>query len=61
MKPTKKLLLPFAALMLATSLAVSGCEEEGPGEQVGERVDEAVDDAGDAMEEAGEEVERKTN
>ncbi|MBE0562779.1 MAG: hypothetical protein IH622_18465 [Ochrobactrum anthropi] len=60
MKPTKRFLLPVAALMTAMSLAVAACDE-GPAEQVGERVDEAVDDAGDAMEEAGEEVERKTN
>ncbi len=59
MKP-KKILLPFAALMVAMSFAVAACDD-GPAEQLGEKVDEAVDDAGDAMEEAGEEVEKKTN
>jgi len=60
MEPTKRFLLPFAALMMATSLAVAACDE-GPAEQVGERIDEAADDVGDAAEEAGEEIERKPN
>ena len=60
MKPTRRILLPFAAVIAAVSLTVAACDD-GPAEQVGEKVDEAVDDAGDAMEEAGEEVEKKAN
>lgn len=57
MKPTRKVLLPFAALTVAMSLAVAGCEEEGPAERAGETVDEAIEDAGEAMEDAGDKVE----
>jgi len=43
-----------AALAFA---AFTGCEQEGPAEQLGKNVDEAVEEAGDRAEEAAETME----
>ena len=43
-----------AALVFA---AFTGCEQEGPAEQLGENIDEAVEEAGDRAEEAAETME----
>jgi hypothetical protein len=34
------------------TIAMPGCEKQGPLEKAGEAVDESVDDAGDAVEDA---------
>ncbi|MFG0251125.1 MAG: hypothetical protein ACF8OB_19750 [Phycisphaeraceae bacterium JB051] len=39
------------------SLALVGCDNDGPMENAGEAVDEAVEDMGDAAEEAGNDIE----
>lgn len=49
-----------ATLLLALggfSLALTGCEQQGPAERAGENIDDAVEDAGDRMEDAGDRIE----
>lgn len=36
----------------ALTIALAGCEDEGPMEKAGESVDETAEEAGDSMEEA---------
>lgn len=50
--------LVLAMFMGVGSIALlSGCESEGPAEEMGESIDEAAEEAGDAMEDAGDEME----
>lgn len=46
-----KIVFVTAALGLG-SLAVSGCEEQGPAEKAGEKIDEAINDTKRAVEDA---------
>lgn len=43
-------------LLLAGSAWLSGCETEGPAEDVGESIDERTEEAGEQMEETGDEI-----
>lgn len=52
-----KLKLITMILLLVGSAWLSGCEQEGPAEDVGESIDENVEDTGERMEEAGDELE----
>lgn len=56
-----KMKLIIISLFLATILAITGCEKEGPAEKAGKKIDDAVEETGDALEEAGDEVEEKTD
>jgi len=48
----------LSLMMSVGSIALlSGCESEGPAEEMGESIDEAAEEAGGAMEEAGDEME----
>lgn len=47
------------ALLLCLSLAISGCDQDGPMENAGEEIDDAVEEAGDSAEEAADEVEEE--
>jgi flavin-binding protein dodecin len=40
-----------------SSIALVGCEPDGPAESAGEEIDEAVDEAEDNLEDAADEVE----
>lgn len=62
----------LAAWLLAASLLIAGCEDEGPAEQAGEKIDDAAeetqesaedaaDSAGDAVEEGADEAEDATD
>lgn len=51
-----KLKLIMMILLLAGSAWLSGCEAEGPAEDVGENIDEQMEDAGEQMEDAGDEI-----
>ena len=52
-KTSQKLMAPlFAASIVMSSLALAGCEEDGPAEEVGEKIDESVNDAKRAVEDA---------
>ncbi len=44
------LLLGFA------SFGLSGCERQGPAEEMGERIDDAVDDAADKIDDAADDA-----
>jgi len=50
----RKILFPFfaASLLFVTAGALTGCEEEGPAEQVGEKIDEGLNDAARAIKDA---------
>ncbi|MEX0760234.1 MAG: hypothetical protein WD100_11710 [Tistlia sp.] len=49
----KSLFPLFAAALLASGVALAGCEEEdGPAERAGEAIDEAVKDTERAVEDA---------
>ena len=41
-----------ALFVTALSIALPGCERQGPLEEAGESIDDAVEDAGDAIEDA---------
>lgn len=43
-----------AAVTLALSIAMYGCEREGPAERAGEKLDRGAEKAGDSIERAGE-------
>ena len=47
--PTRWIAPVGAALVAATTLALAGCETQGPFEEAGEEIDEAVDDAQDLL------------
>jgi hypothetical protein len=64
---TKVLPVIFTAVL---SIAMLGCEQEGPAERAGAQIDEAVEEgkdnledavetAGDKLEEVGDEIEKK--
>jgi hypothetical protein len=42
----------LAIAFLSASLALMGCENEGPAEQAGEKIDRTTEKAGDKMEDA---------
>jgi hypothetical protein len=50
----RKILFPFfaASLLFVTAGALTGCEEEGPAEEVGEKIDEGLNDASRAIKDA---------
>ena len=35
----------FAASIVMSTLALAGCDEDGPAEEVGEKIDEGINDA----------------
>jgi len=45
------------ALILASLIALAGCEPDGPMENAGEEIDDAVEDVQDTTEDAVDEVE----
>ncbi len=47
-----KKLLTLAATLVAGTILLGGCEQEGPLEQAGEKADEAVNDAKRAVKDA---------
>lgn len=49
--------ITIAVLFAFSSIALVGCEQDGPAERAGEEIDEAVDEAEDNIEDAAEEVE----
>jgi hypothetical protein len=49
-------LLMVAILAVSATAGLSGCEREGPGEEVGEAVDEAAEEAGDVARETRDEL-----
>lgn len=52
-KPNKLwMLLMIAAFGLAPSVAIVGCEDDNPAEEIGESIDEAAEEVGDAVEDA---------
>lgn len=51
------LILPLAALL---TVAVAGCDREGPAERAGERMDRGVEKAGDSLERAGDRARDRT-
>jgi hypothetical protein len=59
LKALGSLLLLLA--LTATALPISGCEDEGPAEEMGEDIDEAAEEAGDKIDEAADEVEESTD
>ena len=54
---TQKLKHVFLISLIASLLAITGCEEKGPLEKAGETIDDAVNDSGDALEDAADDVE----
>jgi hypothetical protein len=46
--------LAIITLLLAGSVWLAGCEQEGPAERTGKKADEAMEKAGEQMERAGE-------
>lgn len=42
-----------AAAALVLSIAMAGCEREGPAERAGEKLDRGAEKAGDSLERAG--------
>lgn len=59
-KTSKTAAVTSLALAFAGALALTGCEEQGPAEQLGESVDESAEEVGEAIEEAGEDVQEGT-
>lgn len=47
--------LAFIGISLA-AMGMSGCDEQGPAEQMGERLDDAMSEAQDRLEDARDEV-----
>lgn len=43
----------ITAAVLAVSIAMAGCEREGPAERAGEKLDRGAEKAGDSIERAG--------
>ena len=52
-----RLKILILSIFLAVTLAVAGCNNDGPAEKAGEKIDETVEDVGDAVEDAGDEIE----
>lgn len=52
--------LVTTALIFASILVMSGCEQQGPAEKAGEQIDEAVESAGEKIEEAGDKIRENT-
>lgn len=46
-------------LMIALTIGLFGCGQDGPAENAGEKMDEAATDAGNAIEDSCEEAKRK--
>ena len=47
----------LAAVVILSSMALAGCEDEGPAQRAGERLDDAMSEAQDRFEDAREEIE----
>ena len=47
--------------LLASTLALSACEQDGPMEKAGESIDNAVDDSKDALDDAADDIKDATN
>lgn len=47
--------------LLALTVGITGCEQDGPAEQAGEKIDNAVDDAKDGMDDASDTMKDATN
>lgn len=52
----KLTVIPF---LLAGSLWLAGCEQEGPAERTGKKADESMERAGEQMERGGERVQER--
>lgn len=48
-------------LLYLVTIALTGCEKEGPVENAGKKIDNAIENAGEAIEEAGDKVKDATN
>lgn len=52
-KTCQKLMAPvFAASIVMSTLALAGCDQDGPAEEVGEKIDEGINDAKRAVKDA---------
>lgn len=60
MKNLRIALYSVLASFLLT-LALPGCDREGPAERAGERIDRGVDKAGDSIERAGDRARDRTD
>lgn len=49
------------AMLIALSLSLVACDQEGPAERMGENIDEAAEEIGDEIEDACEEVDDETD
>lgn len=50
----------FAMCAGLVTIALVGCQQEGPAERAGKKIDETVEKAGEKIEEAGEKVKETT-
>jgi len=48
-------------LLFLATIALTGCEKDGPVENAGEKIDNAIEIAGEAIEEAGDKIKDVTN
>ena len=48
-------------LLFLVTMALTGCEKDGPVENAGKKIDNAIENAGKAIEEAGDKVKDATN
>tara|TARA_R110002074_G_scaffold57232_1_gene140819 strand:+ start:508 stop:669 length:162 start_codon:yes stop_codon:yes gene_type:complete len=44
-------------LAILFSIAIAGCEQDGPAERTGEKIDSAIENTGEAIEDAGDKLE----
>ena len=51
----------LAALVAATALGATACEQKGPAERAGEKIDKAAETTGDAIKDAGDKVKDAVN
>ena len=48
-------------LLLLVTIALTGCEKDGPMEKAGKKIDNTIENAGQAIEDAGDKVKDATN
>ena len=48
-------------LLLLVTIALTGCEKDGPMENAGEKIDNSIENAGQALEDAGDKVKDAIN
>lgn len=54
-------ILGMLALIVSGSLALSGCEKEGPAEKAGKEIDNALSNADSKIQSVGKEIEKAVN